>query len=125
MTFSDLVHHCLVILRKMLNDRTYAGVISENRMEAIMEKIIGQKLLGLAEGLDQTATRNYAASNNPTTPNNQKSSSHLFLHPHDGLFRRVSVGWQFPLCTVAVAYCLWHMGDDRNKIGPLDFLRQS
>ena len=34
---------------KMLNDRTYADVISENRMEAIMEKIIGQKLLGLTE----------------------------------------------------------------------------
>ena len=56
------------------------------------------------------------------TTTNQKLSSHLFLHPHDGLFRRVSVGWQFPLCTVAVAYCLWHMGDDRNKIGPLQFL---
>ena len=34
---------------KMLNDRTYADVISENRMEAIMEKIIGKKLLGLTE----------------------------------------------------------------------------
>ena len=44
-------------------------------------------------------------------------------HPHDGLFWRVPVGWQFPLCTVlSVAYCLWHMGDDRNKIGPLQFL---
>ena len=48
--------------------------------------------------------------------------SQLFLHPHDGILRCVPVGWQFPLCTVAIAYCLWHFGDQVKKIGPLKFL---
>ena len=49
---------------KMLNDRTYADVISKNRMEAIMEKIIWQKLLGLTERLKHQTTQQLQTTRN-------------------------------------------------------------
>ena len=34
-------------IQKMLDDRTFGGVLSETRMEALIEKLIGSKIEGI------------------------------------------------------------------------------
>ena len=103
---------------KMLDDRTFGGVLSESRMVQLIQKVVGSNLEGIKDQLN--GMRNEMMINNEhngadkvDTSRQSSFESQLFLHPHDGILRCVPVGWQFPLCTVAIAsYCLlWHFED--------------
>ena len=111
-------------IQTMLDDRTFGGVLSETRMEALFEKLIGSKIEGIHDEMKKLQCNQQVAGDGGNTKIGCKErfDSELFLHPHDGVFRQVPVGWQFPQCTLSVAYCLWHFGDQVKKIGPLKFL---
>ena len=111
-------------IQKMLDDRTFGGVLSEKRMEGLIEKLIGSKIEGIHDEMRKLGSNSQKDSDggNEKTRHKQWASSEIFLHPYDGVLRRVPVGWQFPQCTLPVAYCLWHFGDQVKKIGPLKYL---
>ena len=121
---AKIVPSLLMEIQKMLDDRTFGGVLSETRMEALIEKLVGSKIKGIHDEMRKLGNNSQKVGDdgNAKISHKQWTSSELFLHPYDGVLRRVPIGWQFPQCTLSVAYCLWHFGDQVKKIGPLKYL---
>ena len=111
-------------IQAMLDDRTFGGVLSETRMEALFEKLIGSNTEGLHVEMKKLQCNQLVDGDGGNTKigSKERFDSELFLHPHDGVFCQVPVGRQFPQCTLLVAHCLWHFRDQVKKIGPLKFL---
>ena len=108
----------------MLVDRTFGGILSETRMEALIEKLIGLKIEGIHDEMRELRSNSQKDSDggNKKTSHKQWASSELFLHPYYGVLRYVPVGWQFPQCRLPVTYCLWYFRDQVKKIRPLKYL---
>ena len=71
----------------MLDDRTFGGILSETRMEALIEKLIGSKIEGIQDDLRKLGSNPQKVSDggNIKTSHKQWASSELFLHPYDGV----------------------------------------
>ena len=108
----------------MLNDRTFGGVLSETRMEALFETLIGSNIEEIHDEMKKLQYNQQIDGDGGKTKIGCKEryDSELFLHPHDWVFHQIPVDWQFPQCTLSVVYCLWHFEDQVKKIGPLKFL---
>jgi hypothetical protein len=74
-------------IQKMLDDRTFGGVLSETRMEALIEKLIGSKIEGIHDDLRKLGSNLQKDSDggNEKTRHKIWASSDLFLHPYDGV----------------------------------------
>jgi hypothetical protein len=74
-------------IQKMLDDRTFGGVLSETRMETLIKKLIGSKIEGIHDDLRKLGSnpQQISDSGNEKTKYKQWASSELFLHPYDGV----------------------------------------
>ena len=68
----------------MLDDRTFGGILSETRMEALIEKLIGSKIEGIQDDLSKLRSNSQKVSDggNKKTRHKQWASSELFLYPY-------------------------------------------
>jgi hypothetical protein len=86
----------------MLDDRTSGCVLSETRMETLIEKWIGSKIEGIHDEMMKLGSNPQKVSDggNAKTRHKQWAHSELFLHPYDGVIQCVPSGWQLPQCTL-------------------------
>ena len=102
----------------MVDDWTIGGVLLESGMVELIKKLVGSSLEVIKDQLngmrnEMMINNEHNGANKVDTSRQSSLMSELFFPSHDGILHRVPVGWQFSLCTVAIAYCL---------IGPLNYL---
>ena len=131
----DIVPNVRKIVSEEMDDRTMNGVLSERRMQALIENSpllsdLKNELKGLREAFN-TRVNNGAdcqeanrAGEIPYQGTFREEGIVWGLWHHHGKLRRCPPQWSFPnSCSLAIAYDLWHCGDDVLKVSPLKYFK--
>ena len=94
-------------VKKLMDDRTMGGTLSETRTMNIIDERRQQFLADLAKQIPHLAQPDARNGDVESVVQRNVVSEHKIWH-HSGEFRRVPPSWTFPKCGLLVAYKLWH-----------------
>lgn len=120
-----LVKALVPSMEDAMDNRTMSGVLSEKRMQRIVESS-NNELLQRIKGLEDLVRQQNAEGRSAATPGGGAGGAtyDMFLHPSDGKLRRVPPNWTFPKGSLLNVYQYWHWGDEVSRIHPIKKLQR-